>query len=99
MYGVLKPAEADYRGTVVLTGTPGNLIKGLFFDVTTGREAGWSGHRFIDSDKLVYRFNSELPGNDTRIPGFWRGRNRGDSAISVHVTRVSLVSGCASVAT
>ncbi len=46
VYGVLKPAVADYRGTIVLTGTPGNLIKGLFFDVTNGREAGWSGHRW-----------------------------------------------------
>src|SRR5437016_2338313 len=27
VYGVLKPAVADYRGTIVLTGTPGNLIK------------------------------------------------------------------------
>src|SRR5467141_3770376 len=31
--------------------------------------------------------------------GFWRGRNRGDSAISTHVTRTVLVSGCVSVAT
>ena len=43
---MLKPAVADYRGTIVLTGTPGNLIKGLFFDVTNSREAGWSGHRW-----------------------------------------------------
>jgi len=50
VYGVLKPAVADYRGTIVLTGTPGNLIKGLFFDVTNGREAGWSGHRWITHD-------------------------------------------------
>ncbi len=42
VYGVLKPAVADYRGTIVLTGTPGNLIKGLFFDVTNGREACWA---------------------------------------------------------
>src|SRR5438874_1996729 len=33
-----EAAVADYRGTIVLTGTPGNLIKGLFFDVTNGRE-------------------------------------------------------------
>ena len=36
MYGVLKPAVADYRGTIILTGTPGNLIKGLFFDQRQG---------------------------------------------------------------
>ena len=33
-----EAAVAGYRGTIVLTGTPGNLIKGLFFDVTNGRE-------------------------------------------------------------
>ena len=42
VYGVLKPAVADYRGTIILTGTPGNLIKRLFFDLITGKEAGWS---------------------------------------------------------
>ncbi len=41
VYGVLKPAMADLRGTIVLLGTPGNLTKSLFYDVTTGVEPGW----------------------------------------------------------
>lgn len=34
VYGVLKPAVADYRGTIGLYGTPANLKKGLFFELT-----------------------------------------------------------------
>jgi hypothetical protein len=37
-----------------LTGTPGNLIKGLFFDVTNGREAGRSGHRWDTYNEPVW---------------------------------------------
>lgn len=41
VYGVLKPAMADLGGTIVMLGTPGNVTKSLFFDVTTGVEPGW----------------------------------------------------------
>lgn len=41
VYGTLKPAMADLGGTIVMVGTPGNLTKSLFFDVTTGKEPGW----------------------------------------------------------
>lgn len=41
VYGVLKPAMADLSGTIVLLGTPGNLTKSLFYDVTAGIEPGW----------------------------------------------------------
>lgn len=41
VYGVLKPAMADLNGTIVMVGTPGNLTKSLFFDITTGKEPGW----------------------------------------------------------
>ncbi len=55
VYGVLKPAVADYRGTICLVGTPSNLKSGLFFDLTQGQEPsvpgrwvekGWSCHRW-----------------------------------------------------
>jgi len=46
VYGTLKPAVADYRGTICLIGTPGNLKRGLFFDITNGKRAGWSLHRW-----------------------------------------------------
>lgn len=41
VYGTLKPAMADLGGTVAMLGTPGNLTKSLFFDITTGTEPGW----------------------------------------------------------
>lgn len=46
VYGILKPAVADYRGTICMMGTSGNLTKGLFFDITNGKEPGWSTHRW-----------------------------------------------------
>lgn len=41
VYGILKPAMADLGGTIVMLGTPGNITKSLFYDVTTGAEPGW----------------------------------------------------------
>jgi len=106
VYGVLKPAMADLGGTIVMLGTPGNVTKSLFFDVTTGVEPGWHvvkattfenpfmaklwqqeideltknqpyiietplykqmylGQWVIDTDALVYKFNSERNLYDT----------------------------------
>lgn len=50
VYGVLKPAVADYRGSIVLLGTPGNITTGLFYDITTGVEPGWSLHEWTAHD-------------------------------------------------
>lgn len=59
VYGILKPAVADYRGRICLVGTPGNLKKGLFFELTQGQDPlspgrwqakGWSGHRWSAAD-------------------------------------------------
>jgi hypothetical protein len=55
VFGTLKPAVADYRGNVVLIGTPSNIKSGLFYDLTEGQNPrepgrwtknGWSGHRW-----------------------------------------------------
>lgn len=59
VYGILKPAVADYRGSISLIGTPGNLKKGLYFDITQGQDPltpgrwqkdGWSCHRWSAKD-------------------------------------------------
>lgn len=64
VYGVLKPAVADYRGTISIVGTPGNLKSGLFFELTKGQDpgeagrwtsAGWSGHRWSALDNPYMR--------------------------------------------
>lgn len=53
VFTVLSPAVADYRGAIVLCGTPGNVKVGLFFELTKGHDPqtphrwkkdGWSGH-------------------------------------------------------
>lgn len=58
VYGILKPAVADYRGCISLIGTPGNLKRGLFFELTQGQDPltagrwearGWSCHRWSAS--------------------------------------------------
>jgi hypothetical protein len=46
IYGVLGPAMADpsaagERGTICMLGTASNFPRGLFYDVTTGKEKGW----------------------------------------------------------
>lgn len=50
VYAILKPAVADYRGTIALIGTPSNYTNSLFFDITTGKEGGWSTHSWTAYD-------------------------------------------------
>jgi hypothetical protein len=60
VYATLRPATADYRGTIALIGTPGNVRSGLFFDVTTGTEPGWSVHRWSARDNPHLDWDSEI---------------------------------------
>ncbi len=46
VYGVLKPATADQRGTICLLGTASNITRGLFYDISTGKEPGWKLHQW-----------------------------------------------------
>ncbi len=50
VYGVLKPAMADQRGSIYLSGTSSNITKGLFYDITTGNEPGWELHTWTAHD-------------------------------------------------
>lgn len=50
VYVTLKPAMTDTRGTIALTGMSSNITQGLFYDVTTGKEKGWSGHEWSAHD-------------------------------------------------
>lgn len=62
VYGILKPASVDYNGSICLLGTSGNLTKGLFYDITTGVEPGWSVHRWTahDNPYVVKQWQAEL---------------------------------------
>lgn len=55
IYGILKPATTDYRGTICLMGTSGNITRGLFFDITNGKEPGWSLHTWTAHDNPYVR--------------------------------------------
>lgn len=74
VYEAFKPAVADYRGTIGLSGTPGVVNKGLFFDVTQGRESGWSVHRWRTSDNpfMAEKIAAEIAQLKERKPGVER---------------------------
>lgn len=55
VYSHLKPATADYLGTVCMIGTPGNNVTSLFYDVTDGHEPGWSVHKWTAKDNPYMR--------------------------------------------
>ena len=62
IYGILKPAVADYRGTICLMGTSSNVTKGLFYDITTGKEEGWSLHQWtaFDNPYIAKQWQEEI---------------------------------------
>ena len=67
VYGVLKPAMTDpnsngQRGTICMMGTSSNFTRGLFFDITTGREQGWSLHQWSahDNPYVATQWQEEL---------------------------------------
>jgi phage terminase large subunit len=41
VYGVLDPSVTDLNGTICLMGTASNFPRGLFYDITIGKEGGW----------------------------------------------------------
>lgn len=62
IYGVLKPATVDEGGTICLLGTSGDLTTGLFFDITTGKEPGWSLFKWtaFDNPYIAKQWQEEL---------------------------------------
>jgi hypothetical protein len=53
---VLLPAVSDYDGRIYMFGTPGVRLAGVFYDATTGKEPGWSVHKWSVFD------NPHMPG-------------------------------------
>ncbi len=50
IYVVLRPSLVDMRGTCVLSGMASDITYGLFYDITTGKEQGWSLHTWTAYD-------------------------------------------------
>ncbi len=77
VYGVLKPAMTDPnaegdRGTICLMGTSSNFTRGLFYDITTGKEPGWSLHTWSahDNPHVAKQWAEELKEIATLRPGY-----------------------------
>jgi hypothetical protein len=72
IYEVLKPATADYQGTICLVGTPSDL-RNFFYDVTeqTGEEAGsWWVTKWntIDNPHMSQQWKNDLAEIDANRP-------------------------------
>lgn len=55
VYGILGPAMTDpsaegERGSICLMGTASNFPRGLFYDITTGKESGWKLFKWTAHD-------------------------------------------------
>ena len=75
VYGVLKPAMTDpnlrgERGTICLMGTASNFTRGIFYDITTHREPGWSVHTWSahDNPYVAKQWQEELDEIQTQRP-------------------------------
>jgi len=70
VYRVLKPAVADLRGQIVLSGTPDNNTFTLFFEITTGLEPGWSVHKWsaFDNPHMRIQWQAEIEEHRQRDP-------------------------------
>lgn len=44
------PRLGDFDGTLILAGTPGDLLDGLFFRITTQKPDGWGVHTWVKPD-------------------------------------------------
>lgn len=58
-YEMIEPALADYDGTLVMVGTPTDLLNSLFHTATdpTKGEPGWSVHRWNTTDNPYMKDN------------------------------------------
>ena len=59
---IIRPTLIDLKGTLVLTGTPTDLTTGLFYDVTTDKEKGWSVHKWsaLKNPFIASEFKEEM---------------------------------------
>jgi hypothetical protein len=69
VYSTLKPACADFKGSITLAGTPGRARTGIYYDLTknskagslrAGSQPGWSGHSWDTTKNLAM-----MPGGET----------------------------------
>ena len=72
IYGVLKPAVADQRGTICLLGTSSNITRSLFKDITEDKEPGWKLFKWTayDNPYVAKQWAEEIADIDRDRPLF-----------------------------
>lgn len=62
VYKVLRPACTDLDGQIVLIGTPGNITRGLFYDVVHNKVPGWAIHKWgaLDNPYIASQWQAEI---------------------------------------
>ena len=50
VYEILKPAVADYNGTIALISTTSSYTNSLYYKIATGVEKGWTIHKWTAAD-------------------------------------------------
>lgn len=62
IFDKLKPAVADYMGTIVMLGTPDDFINSYFAEVTRGKIPGWNVHTWsaLDNPHMAHQFQAEI---------------------------------------
>jgi hypothetical protein len=62
VYVVLRPSVVDMQGIVVLSGMASDITFGLFYDITNGKEQGWSLHSWSahDNPYVAKQWQEEL---------------------------------------
>jgi hypothetical protein len=71
VFETFKPAVMDYRGSVGLSGTPGIVARGLFYEVTQKNAPGWSRHSWTTENNPHMReqFRAEIAELKANHPG------------------------------
>lgn len=73
VYEHLLPCISDYGddGQIILISTPSDITRGLYYDVTTGKEKGWSIHRWstFDNPYQATKFAKQIELLKTNKPG------------------------------
>jgi hypothetical protein len=62
----IVPALRDHQGTLIMAGTPGDILHGLFYKVTSGQLPDWSVHHWNMS------VNPFLPPQERDLDTVWR---------------------------
>lgn len=70
---ILRPALGDLRGQLMLTGTPGRVCHGFFFDVCTDKSLGWSVHHWTVLDNPYFRDPAQYLAEERKLNHWTEG--------------------------